>query len=509
MVKKKFITLLHTDDKQTFGGICMVMMLSTSCILCRCHDKVLVLNTYLIYKKRMIQQPSYQEIFLQALQAHKNHELHLAEEMYRQLLRINPDDVGSLVNLGVILKGKGLLPAAHACYARAYALQPNAPAAISNLANTYMLQGKFQEALEWQEKLLQTKQHTAEVYYNRGLIFRCLGRLSEAVFSFDRALSIRPDFMEASWDRALTLLAGGDIQSGFNAFESRWQFPHMQKPVYKHQEWNGSDPADKTILLYTEQSAVDVMFFIRFAEMLHKKGARIILQCQADLAGLLRHTPFIDQVIPYGESAEHYDYHLSLLSLPHKLGVTSAMLPQTIPYISLPTLQPLPFLNADSHTVRIGLVWSAKDQAMGWDTSGPGLKPFIQLLQSPNSYFYSLQMGDAARDVQNMGVHGLIRDLSPHISSLEDIARILDQLDLLITVDGTIAHMAGAMGVPTWVVLPLSAGWHWGIHPEISTWYPTAKIFRQVLAHDWQPPFTKMSEKLKNLVDIRESQLAG
>ncbi len=426
----------------------------------------------------------------QALEAQRKGDVPHAESLYRGVLRGNPDYTQALVNLAVILKENGRYDAALSLYKRAQKLQPHDHRLNINIGNTLMLKGDYASALECFESLLANRMTTAEVYYNRGLVLRCLNRFSEAIFSFERATSIDPTLAEAEWDKALTLLTMGSYREGFSNFESRWKHTPMQKNALSKPAWTGSSPDNKTILVYAEHNPSDTLFFARFLPLLKARGAKIIFHCQADLVPLLQSSSLADSVHPLEHTPLAYDYHASLLSLPFLLGVTDEEMAVHKPYLYVEEQEAsLEFLHAPIDTVKVGLFWD--------DTAT--LAAFLPLLEVPHTYFYSLQQ-DATLALQQHGVHGIITDSSPFVGDTTALATLIDQLDVVITVDSMVAHLAASMGITVWLVVPPVCNWQWGFKGETTQLYPTLRLFRQQSLHSWEDVSAQLVKRLQGLV---------
>ena len=425
-----------------------------------------------------------------ALEAQRKGDFTRAENLYRGVLRGNPDHVQALVNLGVILKENGRFDAALSLYKRAQTLTPNDHRVAMNIGNTLMLKGEYPAALECFESLIAANIKSADVYYNRGLVLHTLHRFPEAIFSFERALSVEPSFALAEWNKALTLLTMGSFREGFSGFESRWKLPTVQKNTFSKPQWTGSSPQDKTILVYAEHSPSDTLFFARFLPLLKERGANITLHCQADLVPLLQNSSLADSVHSLEDTPLQYDYHASLLSLPFLLGVTDEEMAVYAPYIyATNTETPLEFLHAPVDAVKVGLFWD--------DTTT--LAPFLPLLTVPNTYFYSVQQ-EATLSLQHHGVQGIITDSSPFVRDTTALATLIDQLDVIVTVDSTIAHLAASMGIATWLVVPPVCDWRWGFSGETTKLYPTLRVFRQQSLEKWDDVSTQLVKRLQGLV---------
>jgi Tfp pilus assembly protein PilF len=446
----------------------------------------------------------FQQLFEQALECHRAGDVEKAEAAYRKLLLFYPDHTPSLVNLGVILKARGQFETAIALYRRAYALDPASVSLLGNLGNVLLLTGKFEEALLCHEKVLKARAESAEAFFNKGLTLRAMGRLPQAIFCFDRALSLQEEYVEAEWDRSLTLLMNGDYQDGFVAYESRWRLPYVTKPTFGTiPEWNGSAPQGKIILVYTEQGFGDSLQFVRYCDQLKAKGATVLFYCQPEIATLLEGTESIHTIIPIGRPLPPFDTHISLLSLPRLLGTSAKNVPQNVPYLIPPKAAPMPFLARPKNDVKVGIVWAGKPSHRNDKNRSLDFSAFLRLFSVPGTSFFSLQMGERSADIAVHGMEGMLYDLTPHITDYRDTAQIIEQLDLVITVDTSVAHLAGGMGRPVWVLLPMVGDWRWGQIGDSTPWYPTMMLFRQTSFHQWSDVLEEVAKKLEMVVAMK------
>ncbi len=428
----------------------------------------------------------FQALFKEALLAHQQGRVDVAEVGYRKLLTFYPDHPPSLVNLGVILKTKGMFDAAIALYQRALALDSAAPSTLGNLGNAYLQRGDVEKALECHEKALKASPESAEAFFNKGLSLRALGRLQDAIFCFDRALALNPDHAEAQWDRSLSLLMNNELNEGFASYEARWKLPEVVRPSFSQPAWSGTNPSGQRLLVYAEQGFGDTLHFVRYCQWLQEQGAEVILQVQPELLDILDTCPYIDAVYPFGADVPVFDAHIALLSIPFLAGISPENIYAPIPYIDVPAPeQALDYLKRPKTTLKVGLVWAGRPTHKNDRHRSAGLLPLLPLLQVPHTAFFSLQMGERVQDLAEHGVNGLIYDCSRHINTFIDTAHILQQLDVVITIDSAVAHLAGAMGKEVWVLLPFIGDWRWQQQGEATPWYPTMRLFRQPKVGDW------------------------
>ena len=254
-------------------------------------------------------------------------------------------------------------------------------------------------------------------------------------------------------------------------------------------------------MLYTEQGFGDTLHFLRYARYLQEQeGTKVILHCQRELVNLLRQQNIFAQVNGYDDPLPPHDFHAPLLSVPWLAGLTETRLGEMVPYLkAAPALQ-FPFFSLAEGKTRVGIVWAGRPTHRNDHNRSCGLEHFLPLLALPQVRLFSLQNGPRTEDMRKHGVAGAIFDLSPSMQDFADTAQMLDQLDLVITVDTAVAHLAGAMGKPVWVVLPFMGDWRWGISGDSTPWYPTMRLFRQTRLGHWQDVFTEVMTALGDLV---------
>jgi hypothetical protein len=269
-------------------------------------------------------------------------------------------------------------------------------------------------------------------------------------------------------------------------------------------EWDGSSPGGKTILLYTEQGFGDAIQFVRFATLLAALGARVIVRCQPELRRLLQATPGVYAVFTPGEPLPPLDLHCALLGLPRLLGITLDTLPAAMPYIQPDQEVAARWrsrVNTGGAGLKVGLVWGSQSPNPDAPLKSATLQAFAPLISVRAARFYSLQIGEAARQAVSLP----ITDLTQEIRDFADTAGLISSLDLTISVDTSVAHLAGAMGKPVWTLLPHVPDWRWEPDSPVSKWYPTMRLYRQPRRGDWASPITDVGRDLEAVLSGRRS----
>jgi len=470
-----------------------------------------------------------QALIDQAFQYYKKHDYEAAANLCRQILAEQPDNAVALHTLGVMLCQLKQTDAAIAALRRVLELQPNYPEAWGNLAGLLHEQGDsegaiagYRKALEIQpgfveahqnlsivlreqgelegaiahsSQALALKPNAPEIYYNLGFMLRQAGDIQGAIAHYRTAIKLKPDFVSAHKNLGHALLIQGDFLEGFIENEWRWQQDHWQRRPFTQPEWDGSDLNGKTILLHAEQGFGDTLQFIRFAPLVKAKGGRVVVECQAPLLRLLQSVEGIDQLISQESPLPDFDVHIPLLSLPRALGTTLENLPAQVPYLHS-TVAAAETLS--SPALKIGIAWMGNPNHRNNHLRSCKLTDFQPLLQVPNTQFFSLQKGDAEQDL-NQHPELAIANLSPHVQDFADTAAWIEQLDLVITVDTSVAHLAGALGKPVWVLLHYAPDWRWMLQRADSPWYPNMRLFRQPKWADWGSVFEAVQGELEAL----------
>jgi len=406
---------------------------------------------------------------------------------FERAVGTRPDDPTVLSNLAATLRELRRFDDARRRAERAVALAPSFPDARQNLGAILHDLGRLEDARSQLETALALHPDQLGALISLGAVLRDQGKIDQAVSTLRRALALAPRHGEAHWTLATTLLVAGRLPEGWRAFEWRWQRPGLVPRRFREPRWTGEPLNNRTILLHAEQGRGDSIQFIRYAPMVRERGVRVIVQAQPELTRLLRMAPGVDQVIANTEPLPPFDLQSPLMSLP---GVFATRL-DTIPADS-------PYLRAEAQAVtawqhrlsalprpRIGLVWAGTATHRNDHNRSVPLDRLRPLVDDLNAGWVSLQMGDRRQDLLRSAFGKRVPDLSPHLSDFADTAAALVALDLLITVDTAVAHLAGALGRPAWVLLPYAPDWRWLRDRTDTPWYPSLRLFRQSAPGDW------------------------
>ncbi len=416
---------------------------------------------------------------------------------YERALATRPDYAEALSNRGDVLKVLRRFDDALASYDAALRLNPDNPVALSNRAVTLQALDRLDEALASCERALTIRADSAEALNNRASILQELRRFDDALATYDRAAAIAPNYVEAQMNRALLLLLIGDFARGWPAYEWRRKLPSWVERGFTQGEWSGEEIAGKRLLLHAEQGFGDTIQFARYAALVARRGADVMIEVQPSLAPLLDGL-FGARVIAAGrDRLPPFDLHCPILSLPHLFATTPATIPGGVPYITAPADRIAawaPRLPKDG--LRVGLAWSGHlDNVRDHERSIPFAR-LAPLIRVPGTRFVSLQKDIRAADADDFRRCGDIVDLQGELRDFADTAAVIAQLDLVISVDTAVAHLAGAMGKPLWLLLPRVPDFRWLLDRPTSPWYPTARLFRRAQADTWDAVITSMATEL-------------
>ena len=437
------------------------------------------------------------QIFERALDAHRAGRLDDAIRGYSDSLSLDSDQPQAYNNMGVALRAGGAFHAAVASYNRAIALRSDDPGSHSNLGNALRALGRHVEAEASHRRAITLDSNYIEARYNLGLVLKDQGKFDESIACLEEAVKRKPDYIDAHWDLSLALLMRGDLEAGFEEYEWRWRLAENPPRDFDKPAWNGGPLDGRTVLLHAEQGMGDSIQFARYVALVAERGGRAILECQAPLVDLFASLAGAAEIVARGDALPEFDLHAPLLSLPRifKTGLDS--IPASESYLSADPARRKKFAGSlDKKRFNVGLVWAGKPSHRNDRNRSAGIEPFIDLLGTPGCAFHSLQVGARAGDIAATGCAGLMRNQAPEFGDFADTAALVSGLDLVISVDTSVCHLAGALGKPCWVVLPYTPDWRWLMAREDSPWYPSLRLFRQESFGDWPSVFARIGAAL-------------
>lgn len=459
-----------------------------------------------LYQAAIAAKPDYAEAHVNlgaALQQQGQMDAAIAH--YQAALRVNPNNANAHVNLGVTLQQQGRLEAAIGRFQKALQLNPNLVEAYSNLGHVLKEMGKLEPAIEHYQTALQHQPNDPDAYRDLGDVLQDAGRFDEAIALYDQALALNPNHVTVRGSRIRALLISGNLQQGFAEYDP-WRLGlSSQDRSFTQPAWQGADLGGQSILLYPEAGAGlgDTLQFVRYAPLVAQRGGRVIVECQEPLLRLLRRMEGIEKVVVSGGALPAFEVQASLLSLPHILGTTLETIPNAVPYLAASKRSSFQIPVSGNPCLKVGLVWGGNPEHLqDRDRSCP-LPEFQAFLQIPDIAFYSLQKGAHRSELASLK-EGPIADLSDRLGDFADTATAIAQLDLVITVDTAVAHLAGAMGKPVWILLSFAPDWRWLMKRTDSPWYPTARLFRQPRRQDWASVCNQVAIALQREIAQRQ-----
>lgn len=461
-----------------------------------------------------------------------------ALDSYKEALRLKPDYAEAYFNLGNTLQTLGHFEKAVPCYHdairnkpgfneaytnlsaalyelgefdeglnsahKAVQLKPDNPYTLNILGNLYKQTDHYQQAKRCFQQAIQLKPDFAEPYNNLGSTYLATRELDKALSHYNKALALLPDFVEARWSRSLLYLLTENFKEGWLDYEWRWKKKDFVKIKrrYTQPQWDGTPLPDKTILIYAEQGYGDTIHFIRYVPLVKQHVKNVIVEAHKPLIKLLSSCSGIDQLISLGTAPPEFDLHIPLLSLPGIFQTDLNNIPDNNPYLSIPK-----GLKTDTSLVsnvksrlKIGIVWAGNPDHKNDRNRCCPVSQFLKLQQIPEVTLFSLQKGPQKLDLHNINAQNEIVDLSHVINDFSDTAVIIKKLDLIITVDTAVAHLAGALNHPVWILLPYVPEWRWFLKRDDSPWYPSMRLFRQTQHGNWEGVFNKVIRNLSPIV---------
>lgn len=407
---------------------------------------------------------------------------------YDLALGLRPDLVDAHYNRGLILHELRRYDEALVCYERVLGLRPEMHEALNNRGNTLRRLNRYEEALGCFEQALRLRPDHVEALINRGLVLQDLDRCEEALRSFDAATARAPDSAAAHCGAALCRLSLEDFAAGWREYEWRWRSPQTQAlRDFVEPPWLGQAPvAGRTLLLWAEQGLGDTLQFCRYAKYLADAGAEVILEVQPALKPLLSRLEGPVRVLAQGEALPAFDLHCPLLSLPLACGTDAGSIPAGAAYLlpDVAKVRDWTAVLAGARGPRVGLAWSGDPRHPNDHNRSLPLSRLRALLGEPAT-FVGVQKELRAEDAEFLAAHPEIRHYGDRIADFADTAALIANLDLVITVDTSVAHLAGALGKPVWILLCHNPDWRWMRGRADSPWYPSARLFRQAAAGDW------------------------
>jgi tetratricopeptide (TPR) repeat protein len=453
----------------------------------RCFDDAVA-----AYDRAIVLRPDHAETFNNcgtALRALKR--FPEALESFDRAIALDPNNALAHYNRGNVLDAMKRFEEATASYDQAIAFRSDDARAWNNRGNALNALQRLEDALASYDRAIRFMPDYVDAFNNRANTLVNLMRFDEALASYDQAIAIRPDYAEGHWNRAVCRLLIGRCLEGWVDYEWRWKTDQLatERRDFKQPQWLGdTDIAGQTILLHAEQGFGDAIMAARYIRCVIEQGARVIVEAPAALQPLLTEIAGVTEVVIKGCPLPAFDLHCPLMSLPLAFRTTLSTIPAQTPYLSVPKIHAAKWLQRlpRSATPRVGISWAGNPSFKHDDWRSIGLHNMLPMLARTDVQFVSLQKFLRDGDAEILRAHPHIVHLGNEIETFADTAAIMSALDLVISSDTAIVHLAGALGRPVWILLAFVPDWRWLLDRNDSPWYPTARLFRQPRHGDWQ-----------------------
>jgi tetratricopeptide (TPR) repeat protein len=436
----------------------------------------------------------------------KTGRLEEAAASFRRAIQLRPQAAEYHNHLGSALQDLERLDQAVAAYRQALRIRPEFGDARYNIALALSKQGQLDLAKTNYEQALRINPQHADAHNNLGNVLREQGKFDEALACYEQAIAINPNLAHARKNRGMAWLRLGDYQRGWPEYQWRWQCADSPPRDFSQPQWNGSPLAGRTILIHAEQGLGDTLQFVRFLPQVQARGGRVVLECQPALVKLLSQCRGVDAIVPRGESLPQFDVHCPLLSLPTALGVTLENLSSQVPYLFVDEArrERLRVRLAAIEGFKVGINWQGNPQFRADRFRSMPLTHFEPLAKVQGVRLVSLQRGPGEDQLPAIAGRFEVVELpaaNEPAETFADDAALVANLDLVVTSDTSVAHLAGALGVPVWVVIPFSPDWRWMLGRHDSPWYPTMRLFRPERIAGWDEMFSTIAAELTQRVN--------
>ena len=440
-----------------------------------------------------------------AVEKQKKGRLQEAEDIYRNILEKYPESHNAFHLLGLIKYQKGCYGDAIEKIAKAIKIKPDVAIYHHNLGMVYDRLGNFKKSEEHFRKALEIRSDYPSAYlayYNIAISLRDRGKFLEAIKYYDKTIELNPDFYDARWNRGLVLLFLGRFEQGWEEYEYRFKKESPIDPrIFNGMKWDGSFLSGKRILIVSEQGFGDNLQFLRYVPLVKEKGGYVILECKRELKRLFEDFLGVDEFVEKKDRLDcRYDYYIHLMSLPRLFDTNLENIPNKIPYLKAGfKLSEDLMKEFETEDFKVGISWAGNPNQANDKERSVDFNKF-ETLKIPGVKLFSLQKGRASEELED----NEIVNLDMYIDDFADTASIIDKLDLIISVDTSIVHLAGAMNKPVWVLLSHPFDWRWLLDRKDSPWYPSMTLFRQPKKGDWNSVFESVKKELEMLVKSKK-----
>jgi TPR repeat/Glycosyltransferase family 9 (heptosyltransferase)/Tetratricopeptide repeat len=438
----------------------------------------------------------------QAVKLHTEGRVAEAAQIYEEVLAVHPNHADALHLSGVIALQSRRIEEAHQRISRAIAINPGVAEYYNNLGNVLVKQDRLEEAVMAFQRAVMLRPNYPKAFSNLGNAMKKLGRFETAMRAYGEAAALDPKYVEAKWNLGLLQLLLGNLEQGWAGFEHRLEVGEIRrgKRQCTQPRWNGECLNGQRILLHVEQGFGDTIQFVRFAPMVAQRGGRVILEIQPELIRIIEGLNGIEHVVARGNPIPEFDLHCPLMSLPCVFRTTIRTIADSVPYLSVPhdiVQRWNQKITPSGSQARVGLAWAGNPTHPNDRNRSVPLRALAPLFEITGFDFYSLQVSAPGAQTGS-SMFPALKDLSGEFRDFADTAALIQSLDLVVTVDTAVAHLAGALGKPVWLLLPFVPDWRWLLSREDSPWYPTMKLFRQRCAGEWGEVIDRVAAELRN-----------
>lgn len=410
-----------------------------------------------------------------------------AAEAARAALARDPNLADAYVTLGAALRELGRADDAVTALRRAVALAPDNAPAHANLGNALLEQDEVGGAEAAFRRAIELDPGLAAAYSGLGYLLTNARRFPEAIAACEHAVALRPDFADAHWNQGFAYLLAGDFEHGWEKYEWRKRHPRYAAAYrsFDAPTWEGEDIAGRTLLIHAEQGLGDSIQFIRYAEPLAARGARVIVACDRALIALFKRVRGVTDAVDKNGAMPPFDLWVDQMSLPRVTRTRLESIPTPGPYLSADPARVAAWKSELPDGLKIGLVWAGNPEHSNDRRRSMPVEAVRPLVAVRGPTFVSLQVGVRSREVERLAPASIL-DVTPRLTSFMETAAVVDSLDLVIAVDTAVTHLAGAMGKPAWTLIPFDPDWRWVVaRPDDTPWYPSMRLFRQPRTGDW------------------------
>lgn len=445
-----------------------------------------------------------QNLFSEGIELLRAGNADLALSCFQKIQAVDPSNPTLLLYAGAALHELKRFSEAVICYQKAIVIAPRMGEIHNNLGNSLIELGLFCDAAQSFTRAISLLSPSPVPFTARATALQALGKVAAAEEDCRKAISLDPTFAAAHWNLALNLLLQGEYRDGWREYEWRWQKADFTSPS-RHTDiplWNGSPLHGQNILLHAEQGFGDAIQFVRYVPLVAACGGNVVLECHPQLVSLFRSIKEAATVVSFNESVPVCSYQVPLLTLPRIFGTTLQNIPSTCPYLTVSVERQRKWsalMSTYCQSPRIGIVWAGKSYPDPLRSCC--LADFAPVAEVGSATYFSLQLGSGAEEVNKPPPGMQLIDLTDHINDFADTAALIEQLDLIVSIDTAVAHLAGALGKPVFLLLPYAPDWRWLLDRSDSPWYPTARLFRQERPGDWSGVVRHVQRALMSCCD--------